>query len=148
MRASFQTLIIPFEKNGDNVFYYIFQRSNDKSWQFISGGGEDDETPIEAAKREVWEETGIRLDTLIKLDSIAMIPSVHFADHESWGEDCYVIPEHVFAFPIDSNSISLSEEHDQYKKLDYTSARELLKWDSNKTALWELSERIKRGNIK
>ena len=34
------------------------RRADDGSWQGITGGGENDETPVEAAKKEAAEEQG------------------------------------------------------------------------------------------
>ena len=51
MRAPFQVLVIPYKIINNEILYGIFLRSDMKVWQTISGGGEDDESPIEAAKR-------------------------------------------------------------------------------------------------
>ena len=46
--------------------------------QFLSGGGEDDETPMQAARREASEEGNILHDCkMIKLDSMADNQPVH-----------------------------------------------------------------------
>lgn len=37
----------------------------------------------------------------------------------------------------------LSSEHKEYRWVEYDEAMRLLKYDSNKTALWELNERLK-----
>ena len=37
----------------------------------------------------------------------------------------------------------LSSEHKEYRWVKYDEAMRLLKYDSNKTALWELNERLK-----
>jgi len=42
----------------------------------------------------------------------------------------------------------LSHEHTEYKWVDYETAREMLKYDSNRTALWELNKRIKQGMLR
>ena len=60
MRAPFQVLIIPYRKTADGLRFCVFHRSDRDIWQFVSGGGEDDEAPPEAARRELFEETGIR----------------------------------------------------------------------------------------
>ena len=44
------------------IEYAIFQRSDGDYWQAIAGGGEEGETPEEAAKREIQEEAGIPKD--------------------------------------------------------------------------------------
>ncbi|AWX16282.1 dihydroneopterin triphosphate diphosphatase [Mergibacter septicus] len=41
----------------------MLRRKDDQDfWQSVSGSLEEGETPFQAAKREVWEELGIRLD--------------------------------------------------------------------------------------
>lgn len=59
MRAPFQVLVIPYKKVKDDVLYAIFLRNDMKVWQFISGGGEDNELPIEAAKREALDRKSV-----------------------------------------------------------------------------------------
>ena len=111
-----------------------------------SGGGEDEETSIEAAKRECFEEAQIQSDNFTKLTSLSYIPTCVFSEiqRKTWGEEIFVIPEHAFAVELKSMDIVLSEEHIGYKWVTYEEALLLLKWDSNKTALYELDCRIKR----
>ena len=56
MRAPFQILALPYRMNGEEPLYCIFRRADFDQWQFISGGGEDTESPMEAAIREILEE--------------------------------------------------------------------------------------------
>jgi dATP pyrophosphohydrolase len=59
-RAPFQVLVYPYLKAGAGRFEYaLLKRSDAGYWQAIAGGGEDDETPLEAARREAYEEAGI-----------------------------------------------------------------------------------------
>ena len=44
-RAPFQCLILPYIIEDGIVKYGVFKRSDHGFWQFISGGGEDIETP-------------------------------------------------------------------------------------------------------
>ena len=47
MRAPFQILAIPFRKTSSREMEFcVFHRSDLDQWQFIAGGGEDDETII------------------------------------------------------------------------------------------------------
>ncbi len=57
MRAAFQMLAIPFRIKEGKLQYCVFCCADDKSFQFFAGGGENDETPLEAAKREILEES-------------------------------------------------------------------------------------------
>ena len=109
----------------------------------MAGGGEDDETPVQAANREVQEEIGIA-GQCIQLDSVTSIPKIWFPGLESRGDDILVILEYSFALDAGESEITLSSEHGDIKWLSYEQAFNLLKWDSNRTALWELNERMLR----
>ena len=56
-----------------------------------------------------------------------------------------VIPEYSFAVMIDNTILNLSHEHTEYDWVDYEIAIKRLRYDSNKTALWELDNKIKLG---
>ena len=56
-----------------------------------------------------------------------------------------VIPEYSFAVMMDSIILKLSHEHTEYEWVDYETAIKRLRYDSNKTALWELDNKIKLG---
>ena len=52
-RAPFQVLVFPYKRTDSSIFQYaIFSRADYPCWQSIAGGGEDKETPLDAAKRE------------------------------------------------------------------------------------------------
>lgn len=142
MRAPFQILVIPFRRTATVLEFAVLKRSDADYWQFVAGGGEDNETPIQAAKREAEEEIGITGE-LATLDSVSTVPKECFAAADAWGEEIYVIPQHCFAIDASTNDISLSHEHTEFRWVPYEEARALLKWDSNRTALWELNERLR-----
>ena len=146
-RAKFQVLIIPFRivENGVPEFA-VTKRSDMDVWQFLSGGGEDAETPYQAAKRQANEEGGILYENkLLELDSMASIPATCFAAHKGWGNDVYVVPEYTFGADIEDKELTLGSEHTDLRWLKNEKASGKLKWDSNKIALWELNERITNG---
>lgn len=70
MRAPFQILVIPYQIVDGVPKYCVFHRADHDQWQFIAGGGEDNETPLEAAKRETIEEGGVRSDKWLELKSL------------------------------------------------------------------------------
>ncbi|MDO5557027.1 MAG: NUDIX pyrophosphatase [Clostridia bacterium] len=146
MRAPFQTLIIPYKIQNETILYGIFFRKKQEIWQFIAGGGEDSEIAIQTAKRELEEETTIKAseDDFIRLESKSMIPVVNITGNFTWGQDVYVIPEYVFAIDVGNSDIKLSNEHKELKWLSYDEAKNSLKFDSNKTALWELNTKLER----
>ncbi len=147
MRAPFQTLIILYKESSKEVLYGVFLRRKENIWQFISGGGEDYETINETALRELKEETGIDINKneLIKLEASSTIPVVNITGRFTWGEKVFVVPEYSFAVNVTNKKIILSDEHKMMQWMNYNEAISKLKYDSNKTALWELNERMKRG---
>ena len=146
-----QVLVLPFRRGPDGIAFAVFRRSDRDApcWQGIAGGVEDDETPEQAARREMGEEAGIVPGArLIALDAVASIPADEFAASREWGPDVYVVTEHCFGveMPVGAG-IVLSREHTDVRWAGYEEAAALLEWDNNRTALWELNQRLKRqGN--
>ncbi len=140
MRAPFQILAIPYKYENETPVYCVFRRSDYKYWQFIAGGGEDNETPEATAAREIKEECGVSVESVISLKSMCYIPVEVFANrhHYGWEDGTFVIPEFSFGF-FCIDELCLSKEHTEYLWLPYNKAREKLKYDSNKTALYELN---------
>jgi len=144
LRAPFQILVFPFIRKENNIKYAIFKRTESDYWQGIAGGGEDAESFLDAARRECFEEAGISEDEkYIKLDSVSSIPVENIMSVSIWDKNIYVICEHSFGVELSDCILKISDEHNEYKWLEYKDAINYLKWDSNKTALWELNERIK-----
>ena len=145
-RAPFQVLVFPYYiKRGNIIFYALFKRGEKTGgyWQGIAGGGEGNESSLLAAKREAFEEAGIPINnTFIKLKSLSMI-SVENVCGFKWGQSILVIPEYCYGVMVKTKILTLSNEHSLYKWLSYKKAQKYLKWDSNKTALWELNHRLK-----
>ena len=145
-RAPFQVLVFPYRlRPGTGLEYALFRRADLGFWQGIAGGGEDAETPLEAAKREALEEGGISPGSrYVALDSTASIPVVDIAGELLWGDDVLVVPEHCFGVEAGGRAISLSHEHVEFRWVGYEAAVALLKYNANKTALRELDMRLKR----
>lgn len=144
-RARYQVLVIPYCIEDGSVHFCLFRRSDMGIWQFIAGGGEEEDSSIlESAKREAFEEAGIpNTCNFFKLDTCCSIPSNCFKNAGAlWGKACFVVPEYAFAVSVESTFLQLSHEHTEYKWLTYAEAQAVLQYDSNKTALWELNRRI------
>ncbi len=149
MRAPLQILAFPFIKEGEKYYYALFKRKDMDVWQAIAGGGEDNETPVEAMKREIYEEASIDKNSqYIRLSSIATIPAVNIRG-TIW-DDIIVIPEIAFGVEVMAKELKISDEHTEYLWLSFDEAMDKLKYDSNKCALWELDYRLKNNltNIK
>ncbi len=145
VRAPFQVLVMPYRPTqaGDWEFA-VFHRSDIACWQGIAGGGEDDETPLEAARREAFEEAGISPDApFLSLDTTASIRVTCFRESRGWRADRFVVPEYAFGVLYVTAQLHLSAEHIEVHWLPFADAESLLRFDSNRTALWELNQRIR-----
>lgn len=147
MRTPYQVLILPFVKEGGKYYYAIFKRKDLNIWQGIAGGGEGYEKPIEAAKREAYEEASIeRKSRYIRLASITTIPAVNICGLK-WGKEIIMIPEFAFGVELHSRKLKITNAHTQYLWFSRDDAINKLKYDSNKSALWELDHRLKNRNL-
>ena len=149
MRKPKQVLIFLYRKNKkDEYEYCVFYRKKKQIWQAISGGVEDDETLIETVKREVFEETNIETNNIFQLSSVCSIPVINITGKFTWGNDVYVVTEYSFGVFTKNSSIKLSSEHNYYEWLPFDEACRKLEFDSNKTALWELNQRLLNSDLK
>ena len=114
----------------------------------ISGGVEPEEDPATAASREAFEEAGIPRDrNIYRLNSHGKIPANIFAASKEWGNRVYLVEEYHFAVDANGHEILLSFEHSEYKWLNFEEAKNILKFDSNKTALYELHHRLLNDDL-
>ena len=148
-RAPFQVLVFPFRRVAEAAFEYaVFKRADAGYWQAIAGGGEDGENPVDAARREANEEAEIpATSSYYPLDSVAHIPTYFFEARSSWPKGTYVIPNHCFAVELPTMDIVLSHEHSEYRWVSFDGGTELLYWEDNRTALWELNERLCNNDL-
>ncbi len=144
-RAPFQVLVLPWRPLGrDTLQYALLRRSDAGFWQGIAGGGEDDETPVEAAEREALEEAGIPPGSpLLPLSTVFPVPVTAFRDSYLWGENLYVIPAHCFGVRVPAAELVLSREHTEYGWFPYEETVARVRYDGDRTALWELDRRLR-----
>jgi dATP pyrophosphohydrolase len=144
-RAPTNVLVFPYRRPAAGVLEFaVFRRADADCWQGLAGGAEQGESAEEAARREVEEETGCAIaDGWIFLDAMATVPANIFAARRTWGPEVYVVTEWAFGVELPpSAQVRLSAEHREVRWLPYAEAIALLRWDSNRTALWELNERL------
>ncbi len=146
-RAPFNVQVYPYRRAGEGKFEYaLLKRADLGFWQGVTGGGEDDETPLETARRETYEETGIPPSaSFLQLDTVEPVPVIHFGNGHLWGEEVYVIPQYAFGVEVEAGELTLSREHTACRWLRYAEAERLLEFDGNRTALWELHQRLSVG---
>ena len=108
-------------------------------WQTVVGSAQWDEKLIEAARREVFEETGLtRLQGII---AVGYAFSFSFAPpHQShYAPDVKTIRNTVFASEVVSvKPVMLSAEHVDYGWFPYQEALERIHWPEEREALIRL----------
>lgn len=111
---------------GGAPLFLVVQKPRERGgfWQPVTGNAEKHERFIQTARREVMEETG--LTDLLSCNKIG-----EFTFEKS--DQKY--QEAIFVAESGSANINLSKEHVAYKWLDFTGARKLIHFESNKTAL-------------
>ena len=143
MRKPKNVLVFLYRLRNTKIEYCIFYRKKEQFYQGLSGGVEDNEDLVDTLKREVYEETKIKVNNIMKLDTISSIPGINVNKDFNYKNNIYVVYEYAFGICIDNEKIELSDEHEKYKWVSFDEAIKLLKYDSNKTALFELNERLK-----
>ena len=142
-RAPFQVLVFPYWRNAAGAPQYaIFRRADCGAWQAVAGGGEDGETPEQAARREVAEEAGVSGDAeWTRLAAVGRVPAAAFGPPLHWPPGLADVPEYAFGVAAPPDSLVLSSEHDAIAWLPYAAALRL-QWASNRAALSELHARL------
>ena len=117
----------------------ILKRTPERSgyWQPVCGGVEKGEELIEAALREISEETGIRhIKSIIDL-------KYTFAYKETKKGVLMDMQDFCFAAEVEKISdVKISDEHEEYKWCSYIEAKEYLKWEHNLNALEKLMQKV------
>lgn len=124
-------LVVVYAKNTGNVL--MLQRKDDPDfWQSVSGSIELGESPIQAARREVWEEIGLKTTALFDCQrsvEFEIFPQFRYkyAPHVT---HCL---EHWFLLPLEQESAVRLTEHLSYQWLSPKQAARLTKsWNNGK----------------
>ncbi|RPI18242.1 MAG: NUDIX pyrophosphatase [Ignavibacteriae bacterium] len=88
-------------------------------WQVITGAIEENEPTIDAAKREVMEETGL---APLKIYSMPRVNTFYF----EFGDAICLSP--VFLAMTDKEDVVISGEHTEHRWVNYEEAVNLIHW--------------------
>jgi dihydroneopterin triphosphate diphosphatase len=150
VRQPFEVNVYPFRLTADGPSYAIFRRADDGCWQSVAGGVEEGEDLVTAARRETAEESGLAGgNPLYKLDMVSGVERTCFAASRYWPADLYIVAKHHFAMDAtrDPAPVVLSDEHREFRWATYAEAAATLRYDDDKTALWELDARLRAGDL-
>ena len=136
-RLPTQVLVYCYRQNVGTSNYLLLRRTPKFGafWQGVTGAPEGKESLVDAANRELHEETQLFPKQLYQVDF-----GYSFSVEEEWKwayhPDVTHIDEFVFLAEIAASSEPvLSFEHDLYQWAGFDQAIELLKWPNNRRAL-------------
>ena len=135
-----QVDVILFYRDKDEIKYLLLKRTEERGgfWQPVTGGVEEGEDLLYAARREVMEETGFL--------KVKKMYDVRYKFNFKVGDKD--ITEYVFAFEVDSMDVNFSKrEHSEIKWVTYEEALKYLKWETNKEALKKINNYLLNNNI-
>jgi len=149
VRQPIQVLVYPVRHTGEGNWEYLLLRripSRGEFWQGVTGGVERNEDLVEAAARELIEETGLVPADFQTIDYSYSFP-VEDRFRYLYPLDTESITEHVFMARItEQQEPELSEEHDQYRWCTFEEALSLLRWPDNIEALKRCNKVLTSGN--
>jgi bis(5'-nucleosidyl)-tetraphosphatase len=128
-------------KHSGNVFFLLLRYSAGH-WDFPKGNIEDGENEVQAACREIREETGI--EKVVFLEGFNKKVEYNYRRHRK------VIHKEVVFFlaKTDSQRVILSNEHIAYSWTDFDSALAKLTYMTAKDILVKAQDYLKSKNIK
>lgn len=120
-----------FRRNKKKIEFLILKRAKDQIypniWQMVTGKIKENETAKEAAIREIKEETGF-----LPI-SMWVVPNVNSYYSPQKDEIC-LIPV-LLAEVENSSKVVISDEHSNYRWVNYKKAKSLFAWPGQKRSL-------------
>lgn len=130
---------IAYYHNNDWLFL-LLKRSNNKIypgiWQGVTGKIDNDEEPYRAALRELKEETNLTPQKMWTIDKVNLF-------YDAKKNIMNLIP--VFGVIVDTQKVTLSNEHIEYEWYNIDEAIKLLIWNQQKKGLQIFYEMLKEN---
>ena len=120
--------VYSYESN--KLSFLLLKRSRTKIyeylWQGVAGKIEKNELAWQAALRELKEETGLTAQRMFVADYVSKF-------YEKHGDRINLVP--VFGIEVKNKKVLLSEEHCNFKWLNFKKAHDKLTWNGQKKGL-------------
>tara|TARA_B100000965_G_C19518502_1_gene725335 strand:- start:137 stop:619 length:483 start_codon:yes stop_codon:yes gene_type:complete len=125
-------------KKSDNGFdFLILKRADTKIyehlWQGVAGKIEKNEKSWQAAIRELKEETGLNPRKIFIADHVSKF-------YEAHQDRINFVP--VFGIEVNNEKVTLSNEHCDYKWVDFETASSHLVWNGQKKGIHAVNQML------
>ena len=119
-----------FNRKNKEIRFLLLKRAKTKIyehlWQGVAGKIEAGEAAWEAAIRELKEETGFEPVRIFVADHVSKF-------YEAHGDWVNLVP--VFGIEVDDEEVILSDEHCEFKWVDFNTAHQTLIWSGQKDGI-------------
>ena len=119
-----------FNRNNKEIRFLLLKRAKTKIyehlWQGVAGKIEAGEAAWEAAIRELKEETGFEPVRIFVADHVSKF-------YEAHGDWVNMVP--VFGIEVEDEEVKLSDEHCEFKWVDFNTAHQTLIWSGQKDGI-------------
>ena len=119
-----------FNRKNKEIRFLLLKRAKTKVyehlWQGVAGKIEVGETSWEAAIRELKEETGFEPVRMFVADHVSKF-------YEAHGDRVNLVP--VYGIEVDNEEVILSDEHCEFKWVDFNTAHQTLIWSGQKDGI-------------
>jgi dihydroneopterin triphosphate diphosphatase len=137
-RIPTQVAVYCYHRVNDKILWLMLKRATPTNpcWQGVTGAPFEDESLIDAARRELLEETSLQPISIVQSDYHYTYPVPSYNKHK-FAPGVTEITEYVFVAQIDAlhEKIMLTEEHSDYCWAEHDTAVKLLTWSENKKSL-------------
>ncbi|NQU28881.1 MAG: NUDIX domain-containing protein [Candidatus Marinimicrobia bacterium] len=130
-----------FRQTETGIKFLLLKRNVNKIyehlWQGVAGKIEAGEKAWETAIRELKEETGLSPKRMFVADHVSRF-------YEKHGDRINLVP--VFGIEVDTDEITLSMEHSDYRWVDLEEALQLLIWRGQRTGIKVVHDMVASGD--
>ena len=130
-----------YTKTNIEMKFLLLKRAKTKLyehlWQGVAGKIEENETAYQAAIRELKEETGFDPVNIFVADHISKF-------YEAHRDRMNLVP--VFGIQVENMEVALSNEHSEFKWLDFEDAYKMLVWNGQKDGISSVNDMAKNND--